>query len=94
MTQSEAVKFVTNLKQRNVNADEARAIALSVVQSERFSDGDVNRIKSWIETEKPSLETIEVRAERMRKEREPAEKGSFKAMSAPRLFREIPELAR
>ena len=96
MTQAGAAKLVSRLKQRRVTPEEERIIALSVIQSEQFSDDDVKQVESWSETEKPSLETTEARAEQTRKQKqEKSRKGaSFKAnMRPPRLFREIPELS-
>jgi hypothetical protein len=67
MIDADAAEFVTKLKERSdVTAAERQVIALSVMQSELISEGEVKQAEQWIEKEDPSLETIESRAEEMR----------------------------
>lgn len=95
MTQASAEKFVTHLRQRRVTSAETRIIALSVIQSERFSDDDVKQVESWIKTENPSLKAIKARAEQTRKQKQEQlrKSAAFKGkVGQPQLFPEIPEL--
>jgi hypothetical protein len=96
MTQTAAMKFVVGLKHRRVTPEEASAISLSVAQSEQFSETDVKQIESWIKKENPSLNTIKSRAEETRKQkrRQQVENAKLKSNSKPRLFPDLPELAR
>jgi hypothetical protein len=82
MTDANATAFVTQLRARQIKPEEQQAIALSVMQSEVFSDEEVNATRQWIERENPSLESIEARAETKREQR------NFE----PRLFPQVREL--
>ena len=86
MTDADATDFVTKLKKRDIKPEEQEAIALSVIQSERFSDDDVKGIEQWVEKDNPSLETIEARAEATRKT------AAEKEISELRLFPQVQEL--
>jgi hypothetical protein len=82
MTDKDATEFVASLKGREIKPEEQQLIALSVVQSEFFSDEEVIATRRWIETENPALEVIEAKAEEKRTQRN----------VEPRLFPEIREL--
>jgi G3E family GTPase len=77
MTDADALEFVAKLKrQGEITPAEHQVIALSVMQSELISDEEVKAAEQWIEKENPSLDTIESRAEEVRK----------KKVAEPRLF--------
>jgi hypothetical protein len=77
MTDADALEFVAKLKrQREITPAEHQVITLSVMQSELISDEEVKAAEQWIEKENPSLDTIESRAEEVRKKR----------VAEPRLF--------
>ena len=84
MTDKDAIAFVSELKskKRELKPEEQQLIAISVIQSELMSDGEVKETEQWIKKENPSLELIESKAEEKRGQK----------LAEPRLFPQIREL--
>ena len=70
MTDADATEFAAKLQHRtDLTPEERQVIALSVAESERFSDEDVKKVEQWIEKENPPLEKIETQAEEARQKK-------------------------